>query len=78
MARRKRKSGIPAVIPPGTIVEIVSADEEVPAWKDHIGTQCKTGYYNQQDGWESLTGGCMTSVVLWHLRRRSKTFLTSC
>ncbi len=54
MVRKKPKrislEDAPSVIPPRSLVELISADENTPLWKRRIGKQYRIGYYNPQDG----------------------------
>lgn len=38
------------VIPPLTVVELVKADLTTPEWKNSLGERYRVGYYNAQDG----------------------------
>ena len=40
----------PDIIPPGTIVKLIKADNKTPIWKNLIGTIYRIGYYSSQDG----------------------------
>ena len=42
------------VIPPRSLVELIRADDDTPRWKDRIGKIYRIGYYNPQDGLDTI------------------------
>lgn len=41
-------------IPPRSVVRLVSADEKNPVWRSQIGTTFRIGYYNRNDGLNTI------------------------
>jgi hypothetical protein len=44
------ESQAPKVIPPGTILRLVHADDKTPWYKERIGSIWEVGYYSRKDG----------------------------
>ena len=61
------QSGIPELIPPGTVVRLVKADRNTPTWSDQVGHRFIVGYYSRQDGLD----------VIWLIDELRKTFQTT-
>jgi hypothetical protein len=47
---RTNKLAIPRIIPPRSVVRLVSADERTPVWRRFLGQRFQIGYYSRQDG----------------------------
>jgi hypothetical protein len=45
---------LPNIIPPRSLVELISADEDTPRWKQRIGKIYRIGYYSPQDGLDTI------------------------
>ena len=49
-----RKTAVPTIIPPRSVVELVKADSKTPTWKNRIGERFRIGYYSQSDGLDTI------------------------
>ena len=45
---------LPRVIPPRSIVTLIRADEQTPAWRDQVGRQFRIGYYCRNCGLDTI------------------------
>lgn len=45
---------LPRVIPPRSVVTLVRADGDTPAWKGQVGRRFRVGYYNRRDGLDCI------------------------
>jgi hypothetical protein len=48
--REKKKTGLPDVVPPRSVVRLVRSDAKTPLWKQSVGRVFRIGYYNRRHG----------------------------
>lgn len=47
-------SDLPAVIPPRSVFRLARFDADTPEWELSVGRTFRIGYYNQQDGLDTI------------------------
>ena len=51
---RKRKTGLPEIIPPRSVFRLARCDLRTKGWKADVGRVFRIGYYSRQDGLDTI------------------------